>query len=227
MSKNVKVNGKDYMGVSQVQLPTTTGGTARFKDVDEITEPSGSVTITTNGTHNVANYAQAVVNVESSGGGGDADALLASYRAVIEGTGGDIILPDGTTQIIEGVVSRVNVTGVTIPDSVTTFGTECFRNCTNLTKINIPPNLVTVANNVFWLCTNLKGEMVFPASVDSIGEFAFYQSGISTVTFKGKPSSIHTNAFNSSITVNVPWAEGEVAGAPWAAGNVNYNYTGA
>ena len=53
MSKNVTVNGVDYSGVSQVQLKTTAGGTALFKDVDEITEPSGSVTITANGTHDV------------------------------------------------------------------------------------------------------------------------------------------------------------------------------
>lgn len=65
MSKNVKVNGVDYTGVSQVQLPTTDGATALFKDVDEITTPSGSVTITENGTHDVTNYAQAVVNVGS------------------------------------------------------------------------------------------------------------------------------------------------------------------
>ena len=65
MSKNVKVNGVDYTGVSQVQLHTTAGGTALFKDVDEITTPSGSVTITENGTHDVTNYAQAVVNVGS------------------------------------------------------------------------------------------------------------------------------------------------------------------
>ena len=43
MSKNVKVNGVDYTGVSQVQLPTTAGGTALFKDVDEITEGGVSI----------------------------------------------------------------------------------------------------------------------------------------------------------------------------------------
>lgn len=43
MSKNVTVNGVDYTGVSQVQLPTTAGGTALFKDVDEITEGGASI----------------------------------------------------------------------------------------------------------------------------------------------------------------------------------------
>ena len=43
MSKNVTVNGVDYTGVSQVQLPTTDGATALFKDVDEITEGGASI----------------------------------------------------------------------------------------------------------------------------------------------------------------------------------------
>lgn len=51
------------------------------------------------------------------------------------------------------------------------------------------------------------------------------------MTFKGTPSSINSNAFNSCInllTINVPWAEGAVANAPWGATNatINYNYTG-
>ena len=71
MSKNVKVNDKTYSGVSTVELPLASGsGKAQFKDVDEITTPSGSVTITENGTHDVTNYASAVVNVASEGGGG-------------------------------------------------------------------------------------------------------------------------------------------------------------
>lgn len=68
MSKNVKVNDVVYNGVSQVRLQTTTGGTALFKDVSEIAEPSGSVSITENGTHNVKNYASAIVNVAGGGG---------------------------------------------------------------------------------------------------------------------------------------------------------------
>ena len=37
MSKNVTVGGNHFQGVSQVQLTTVSGGTALFRDVDEIT----------------------------------------------------------------------------------------------------------------------------------------------------------------------------------------------
>jgi hypothetical protein len=54
---------------------------------------------------------------------------------------------------------------------------------------------------------------------------------LETVTFEGKPTSIDSSAFTSCsklTAINVPWAEGEVANAPWSASNatINYNYTG-
>lgn len=73
MSKNIKLNNTDYNGVSTVQLPTTSGGTATFKDTDEIKTPSGSITITKNGTHDVTNFASAIVNVPTSGGSGSSE----------------------------------------------------------------------------------------------------------------------------------------------------------
>lgn len=73
MSKNIKLNDTNYNGVSTVQLPTTSGGTATFKDTDEIKTPSGSITITENGTHDVTNFASAIVNVPTSGGSGSSE----------------------------------------------------------------------------------------------------------------------------------------------------------
>ena len=53
MSKNIKLNDTDYNGVSTVQLPTTDGGTATFKDVDEITPSSGGSGFELKGTYTV------------------------------------------------------------------------------------------------------------------------------------------------------------------------------
>ena len=62
MSKNVIINGVTYSGISVVSLPTSSG-TATFKDEGEITVPSGSISITSNGSYDVTNYASAVVAV--------------------------------------------------------------------------------------------------------------------------------------------------------------------
>ena len=62
MSKDVIINGVTYSGVSIVSLPTSSG-TATFKDEGEITVPSGSINIASNGSYDVTNYASAVVAV--------------------------------------------------------------------------------------------------------------------------------------------------------------------
>lgn len=63
MSKNIILDGQTYNGVSQVELPVS-GGTALFKDEDEIIVPAGTKQITANGTGiDVAEYATVDVNV--------------------------------------------------------------------------------------------------------------------------------------------------------------------
>lgn len=67
MSKNIKLNETEYSGVSTVQLPTTDGGVASFQDTDEVVIPTGTKTITENGTFDVTNFASALVNVATGG----------------------------------------------------------------------------------------------------------------------------------------------------------------
>lgn len=49
MAKNVKIAGASYTDVPAIEVPTTTGGTARFVDEDEITYDTPSITVSTGG----------------------------------------------------------------------------------------------------------------------------------------------------------------------------------
>lgn len=75
-------------------------------------------------------------------------------------------------------------------------------------------------------------EVTLPDGIIKIDMFAFSNcTGLTSITFEGIPSSIATLAFDGCTnlkTINVPWAEGAVSGAPWGATNatINYNYTG-
>ena len=71
-----------------------------------------------------------------------------------------------------------------------------------------------------------------PSGITSIDDYAFAGcSSLVSLTFEGTPESISYRAFfgcDNLTTINVPWAEGAVANAPWGATNatIHYGYTG-
>lgn len=75
---NISLLGATYSGVSAVTLPKSGGGTATFPWVE------GSETKTENGTYDVTNLAQLIVNV--AGGGGDSPWTLIDERTVAVST---------------------------------------------------------------------------------------------------------------------------------------------
>ena len=82
---NISLLGATYSGVSGVTLPKQGGGTATFPFVE------GSQTITQNGTVDVTNLAQVVVNVSGGSGGMNIQACIgmdtkavASYTATTQ-----------------------------------------------------------------------------------------------------------------------------------------------
>lgn len=144
---------------------------------------------------------------------------------------------------------------LTLPDSVTTVEYYAFRDCTAAVLSKLPANLITLQESAFCWCRSLGlqslpdklatieqnalrqaigvAHLNIPASVTTIGECALANcSALKEVTFLGVPTSLSAKTFgdpNTIITtINVPWAEGEVANAPWGAANatINYNYTG-
>lgn len=116
-----------------------------------------------------------------------------------------------------------------LPDSLKELGFKAFSGCSSLalTSIDNITNVSVLASTVFSGCISLQISAI-PAQITSIEAFAFNNCiGLTQITFKGTPTSIHMNAFKdcSNLTViNVPWAEGEVANAPWGATNATINY---
>lgn len=118
-----------------------------------------------------------------------------------------------------------------LPSGITKIGDFAFQNCSKLALTSLPSGLPNVGNYTFYGCQKLSLTSL-PSGIIGVGGNAFTNcTGLTSITFQGKPNSIASNAFNRCTnlkTINVPWASGEVSGAPWGATNatINYNYTG-
>jgi uncharacterized protein YjdB len=99
-----------------------------------------------------------------------------------------ISIPDSVTSIEDSAFSGCSgLTNITIPDSVNSLGFMAFGYCTGLTSISIPNSVTSMGYAVFWECSNLISASI-PDSVTSIGNYTF--SGCSSLTSVTIPNSL-------------------------------------
>lgn len=147
-------------------------------------------------------------------------------------TGGEVTkIPDSVTWIRGyAFYNCENLALTKLPDGITGIGLCAFQGCTKLALESLPNELKYIYNQAFQGCKSLNIKTI-PDTVTSINYNAFQGcSNLTEITFMGKPSTIAAvfNNCTNLTTINVPWAEGEVSGAPWGATNatINYNHTG-
>ena len=127
-------------------------------------------------------------------------------------TGGEVAIPASfgglpVTKIAPEAFKNTAITGITIPNSVTTIGYNAFRDCTSLTGITIPSSVTSIQgqpNNSFGYsygafegCTNLASVTFAPGSkITTIGYNAFYGcASLTSVTIPHSVTSILSGAF--------------------------------
>jgi uncharacterized repeat protein (TIGR02543 family) len=128
-----------------------------------------------------------------------------------------IIIPESMTSIGGGVFSQSGLTSITIPKGVTSIGVSAFQKCTALQTVIFATDSVlkTIGNYAFGGnfmdssgCTALES-IEIPASVTSIGNYAFSQSGLTSITIPKGVTSIGDGAFARSLKLeSVRFAEG-------------------
>lgn len=111
--------------------------------------------------------------------------------------GEHVDLPDTLTSIGACVFyDCVDVTSISIPDSVTEIGASAF-NCTSLTEIQLPPGLTSIPTMM--LSCNYITEITIPESVRYIGEWAFYLCPLMRVEIPAGCEFIAYDAFDPEV----------------------------
>lgn len=96
----------------------------------------------------------------------------------------------------EAFFDCLELTSVTIPNTVTSIGGYAFFNCNGLTAVTIPNTVTSIGYDAFGGCTSLTS-VAIPNSVTSLGEEAFSNcSSLTSVTIPKSVTSIGSKAFN-------------------------------
>ena len=99
-----------------------------------------------------------------------------------------------------------SLTGIEIPNSVTSIGDGAFSDCTSLTSIEIPNSVTSIGDDAFSDCSSLTS-IEIPNSVTGIGDYAFYDcTSLTKITcLATNPPTIESDSFtNYSAELYVP-----------------------
>lgn len=119
-----------------------------------------------------------------------------------------ITIPESVTSVGNYAFSRCSsLSSIVIPNSVTNIGNSCFIYCRKLAYVKLSDALKTLNEDTFWDCLTLTS-IDIPALVTSIGDYCFYScDSLNTVTLPEGLTSIGNCCFencNNLDYLNIP-----------------------
>lgn len=138
-----------------------------------------------------------------------------------------LIISDGITSIPEDCFfGAENLVSAILPDSITVINDNGIRQCSNLILEHLPADLTYLGFSAFCDCNSIAITKM-PVGLVYVGDYQFRECfGLQKIYFYSTPV-IERNAFvrcYNLTDIYVPWAEGEVDGAPWRADNATIHY---
>ncbi len=116
-----------------------------------------------------------------------------------------LTIPSGVTRIDNNAFNGSGLTGVIMPEGITTMGTGIFAHCLSLKTARLPQDMKRVTNYMFQECKALDG-ITLPDNLTEIGHAAFEKSGLTSIILPDTIQVIESYAFSNTklTTFRVP-----------------------
>ena len=117
---------------------------------------------------------------------------------------GDLVIPNGITSIGTVFKSNTYLTGIKIPNSITSLSNNVFNGCSKLTHIYLPQSISSIGSSAFSGCKALVN-IEIPEKVTVIESSTFYNcQKLTSIKLSGAITSIGSSAFSScSELINI------------------------
>ena len=107
---------------------------------------------------------------------------------------------------------------IVVEEGVSHIGKYAFADCV-AKEVDLSEGLSSIGNYAFRYCHNIQS-ITFPASLESVGKFAFDQTNLETVVVTGStPPALGTKAFVTANDINT-----DVAGTSTTVNDLDYPY---
>ena len=195
-------NIQDFPGAYQL-----TDGNFTFWVVDIIIPSTVRRNSTTYTVTSISAGAFSSTNV----GGGDLHSVVIpnSITYIGEGAFGwqyyleSINIPEGISSIEKNAFCGIGISSLVLPSSLTYIGENAFQSCRNLQNVIIPQNVYNIDKSAFYNCENLTSIQFPTENLRYIGEYTFYNTGITQVEIPSSVWSIGRYAFAYAKLKNI------------------------
>lgn len=136
----------------------------------------------------------------------------------------DVSIPNSVISIGEDAfIGCTGLKSITISKGVTHIESEAFAHCSSIKSITIPNSVTSIGRSAFNRCSSLTS-ITIPNSVTSIGEAAFFGcSSLIDITIPNSVTSIGRDAFYKCNGLTI-YCESEKQPIGWSADWCNYLY---
>jgi len=170
-----------------------------------------NVTVTANFSTNWTHIGAELTGYTGPGGAevmpsGIEGITITSIRAsALDSTQGHLLtgvtIPNSITSIGTYAFNNcIKLTRVTIPNSVTSIGDDAFQGCLTLTSVTIGRGLTSISASAFQNCTALTS-VTIPNNIISIGDYAFAGCGLTSATIPNSVTFIGIYVFQGCLAL--------------------------